>query len=188
MAWQSGSTCCCWPVSGQDLLDPVEPLCGYVGLPAHWLGNHWQWNGSCWRQCLVMGKMMLPQWNSSISCTGAWCCWGIHECGHNGMVGKQAVQDLADVSELCSSVTKLLQELVYLAPSLADCSSYWPSLVDNTAREHSIGAPVVMVVVVVTNDTVICWVALSWGFIQCSAGTGAALSTAGGLPRADGPS
>ena len=40
--------------------------------------------------------------------------------------------------------------------SLADCSSCWPSLVDNTAREHSVGAPVVMVVVVVMSETVFC--------------------------------
>ena len=45
--------------------------------------------------------------------------------------------------------------------SLADCSSCWPSLVDNTAREHSVPAPVVMVVTVVMRDAVFCWVALS---------------------------
>ena len=71
--------------------------------------------------------------------------------------------------------------------SLADCLSCWPSLVDNTAREHSVVDLVVMVVIVMMSDAVFCWVILSQGFVRCSASTEAVLSIVGDLLRADGP-
>ena len=49
--------------------------------------------------------------------TSAWHCWDFcHWCGHRGMASKEAVQDLADVGKLSSSVTELLRELVNLLP------------------------------------------------------------------------
>ena len=117
MAWQSGSRHCCGPLSGQDLLDPTKHLCGCVCrcLPAdlETTGSGMDLTGG---SALLQERWCCPQRDSVIPCTSAWYCWGIHQCGHRGMAGKQVIQDLADVGELCSVVIKLLWELVYLAP------------------------------------------------------------------------
>ena len=185
----SGSRCCWGPGSGRKVFDPVDSdwvvgtLCGYVELPAHWCGNCWQRDWLCLKAVV--------------------CCRRVISCSEGaapltklvlGTVGTSADVAIELWTARRWSRTLLMwvrwvvlslrccESLLIWHLSLADCSSCWPSLVDSMAKEHSVDPLVVMVIIVVTRDTVFFWVVP-----YCSGSNWVTFSPTGSMPRANGP-